>query len=388
MGFTERLNEKLTVDWDLFEGKKHGPAFVELQKSAGAKAVYDFSVPVNPYFLSGSILEEFYAQLPEYLKYYPSSNESISQKLSEYLKVNPETLVMANGSTELITWIDHLFIQESLLTSVPTFGRWTDQSASTGKRVELYFRLKENNFSIDLKDFVTQVKKSKVRSVVICNPNNPTGQILQKKELVYLLEELKYLDLLIVDESFIDFSLENEIPTIATEVKNYKNLIVLKSLGKSLGMHGVRLGYAVSSVERQRILRAALPPWNINGTGVLLVELLAKYSEAFEVSRRKTVLDRLNFERQLRESNLLRFYPSFSNFLFLETNSQQQGLALRNTLLEDHGILTRECSTKIGSTSQYMRVASRPSSEQKYFLDSLEAAMEKMVKWDSSHMIA
>lgn len=69
---------------------------------------------------------------------------------------------MANGSTELITWIDHLFVKDSILTSAPTFGRWTDQPVSTIKRLEFYFRKKENNFSIDLKDFVHQVRSTQV----------------------------------------------------------------------------------------------------------------------------------------------------------------------------------------------------------------------------------
>lgn len=142
------LSMKYNVNWSLFEGTKHGPAFVELQAAAGKKEMHDFSVPVNPYFMSGDVLKEFYSQLPQFLKFYPSSNVSVSQNLGKFLSIDPDNLVMANGSTELITWIDHLFVKESILTDVPTFGRWTDQSYSTGKKVELYFRSKENNFKL------------------------------------------------------------------------------------------------------------------------------------------------------------------------------------------------------------------------------------------------
>jgi len=366
---------KDNVNWDLFEQSKHGPAFVELQSSSGKKEMHDFSVPVNPYFMSGAILEDFYAQLPKFLKYYPSSNTSIAQKLGEFLQLDPATLVMANGSTELITWIDHLFIKESILTPVPTFGRWTDQSASTGKRVEVYHRDQANGFKLSLNAFIRRVFETRVKSVVICNPNNPTGQMLSHAELTYLLNALKHLDLFIVDESFLDFSLPDNVPTLSPDVSRHPNLIVLKSLGKSLGLHGVRLGYAVAAPQLQTRLRAALPPWNVNGVGVLLMDLLLKYPAEFRQSLAQTVADRLSFEKKMCEQSSLKFYPSYGNFIFAEARSPQEGMALRNHLLEEHGILIRECSNKIGSTAQYLRIASRPELEQAHFMKALDQSL-------------
>lgn len=379
---------KYNVNWDLFHQTKHGPAFVELENSSGKKEMHDFSVPVNPYFMTGEILEDFYSQLPRFLKYYPSSNASIAKKLGDFLQLDPEMLVMANGSTELITWIDHLFLKESLLTPVPTFGRWTDQSFSTGKRVETYQREQRNDFKIDLDAFIRRVFETRVRSVVICNPNNPTGQMLNREELTYLLKALTHLDLFIVDESFLDFSLTDEVPTLSPITSLHPNLVVLKSLGKSLGLHGVRLGYAVAAPQLQRRLRAALPPWNVNGVGVLLMDLLLKYQQQYQESLYRTVIDRLNFEKKMSEQSALRFYPSYGNFIFAEARSPDEGMVLRNRLLEDHGILIRECSNKIGSTSQYLRIASRPEGEQLYFMKALKDTFRSLafnIEMQSAH---
>ena len=104
----------------------------------------DFCIPCNPYFPTPQMFSKLGRNIVTMLKYYPSDNETIARELASVLRLNHQNLVLANGSTELLTWIDRLFITESLATPIPTFGRWTDQPLETGKRLN-EFQLDERN---------------------------------------------------------------------------------------------------------------------------------------------------------------------------------------------------------------------------------------------------
>ncbi|SNR60446.1 Aminotransferase class I and II [Actinomadura mexicana] len=94
---------------------------------------------------------------------------------------------MGNGSTELITWIDHLLVRESIATPIPTFGRWTDQPLETGKRVDMFQLHEMPGFELDVDAFVRFVRARGSRAAVVCNPNNPDGGYVPRREIVRLL---------------------------------------------------------------------------------------------------------------------------------------------------------------------------------------------------------
>src|SRR5262245_27198661 len=117
------------LDLSLFETTRHSPAFGTLSRLSAPRGVklVDYCVPVNPYFPTADMFDSYRGRLEEILKYYPEQNQPISEVLAEFLRLPAEHIVLGNGSTELISWIDHLFVRDSLAVPVPTFGRWTDQ---------------------------------------------------------------------------------------------------------------------------------------------------------------------------------------------------------------------------------------------------------------------
>jgi len=116
---------RFPVDLSLFDRTAHSPSFHSLQRSMPRHdlRLRDYCIPVNPYFPTRAMFAAFRAHMADALTYYPSPNEELSGRLARVLGLDPETLVMANGSTELITWVDHLFVRDGLATPVPTFGR-------------------------------------------------------------------------------------------------------------------------------------------------------------------------------------------------------------------------------------------------------------------------
>jgi len=365
---------KFPVDLSQFEGAAHSPSFLSLQKSLGDfnQKLRDYCVPVNPYFPTPALMERIRDRFELMLKYYPGQNESIALNLCRALGYRPENVVVANGSTELISWINVLFIKESIATPIPTFGRWTDLPLETGKQVHLFRRKPEDNFALDLDGFVSFVRKSDSKIAVICNPNNPTGAMLSKEAVIYLLEAFKDLDLVVVDESFLDFSTEGPIPTISEEAQRRTNVILLKSLGKNFGLHGLRMGYAVAHREITKKLRTHIPHWNLNGLAELLIEEFPNYLEAYEESRQKVIRDRIQMIKLLKQVDGLKVYPSMGNYAYLRLTKNIDGVDLRNYLLTEHGYLVRECGNKLGGSSQYFRIAARPQGEIERLVHGLE----------------
>lgn len=371
-------NVPYPVDLSLFEGTSHSPSFLSLQRSMRRPdlELHDFCIPVNPYFPTPGMFDVLRSRLDSALKYYPATNAQISGVLAGTLGLDPEAVVVANGSTELITWIDLLLVRESLATPIPTFGRWTDHPQELGRRLHCFPLRSQAHFELDLDEFVAFVRQTGARTVAVCNPNNPTGALLTRTQAVYLLDALADLDLIVIDESFIDFADPEVIPTVSDEAVERENVIVLKSLGKNFGLHGIRAGYAVANPRLAAVLRSNLPHWNVNGMAEMLIGMLGDHWSMYEESRRRVIYDRMLLEDRLRLVPGLTVFPSHANFVYVELPAVADGVALRNLLLRGFGVLVRDCGNKLGSGPQFLRIAARPEAEINLLIRSLESALE------------
>jgi len=133
--------------------------------------------------------------------------------------------------------------------------------------------------------------------------------------------------------------------------------VVVKSLGKSLGWHGVRLGYAAMKCEGADLLRSQLPFWNVNGLAAYILKSVSEFKDEFQQSLALVAQDRTYMLNQLSRIPALRVFPSKANFLYVELPSNVPGRKLRDRLLEQYGLMVRECSNKIGSSERYLRLA-------------------------------
>ncbi len=366
----------IPVNLSLFEHSAHSPAFLRLNGNThlerASTVLTDYCVPANPYFPTPEIFTLLKERLETILKYYPSDNESIAQDLAQILDFDPSTLIVANGSTELITWIHELMIPRGLVTDVPTFGRWTDLPLLAGKQLHTFPRLPEKNFQIDVEELISFVRRSGSAVLVLCNPNNPTSQLMSRAQVLHLIDSLKELSLIVIDESFIDFSARENIPTIGRTAAERENVILLKSLGKSFGLHGIRAGYAVTNPSLAAKLRGKLPSWNVNAITEFLIGILPKYWDVYERSRIAVIEDTDYLFDSLRSLSALEVYAPHSNFLYVQLK-RGNGTQFRNDLLTRHGFLIRECGNKIGSSSQYFRIATRTRAETDQLVRAIES---------------
>lgn len=339
---------------NLFNVHSHNPSFFAVKESINYQGeLLDFCIPVNLHFPPAELLEMIHAQLNEILRYYPDYATVHQQHLGEMTGLAAETLVPCNGSTEIITMICRN-AKGPILTSVPTFSRWTDLPEELQVPLFTIQRQKENQFRLSVAEIVDRVRRVGARTLIISNPNNPTGAWLEFNEVQALLRALRGLDLVVIDESFIDFS---DLESAASLVNETGNLVVVKSMGKSLGWHGVRLGYAVAELRRAEQMRSWLPFWNINGLAAFVLKAATNFKPEYRASFTKVAADRDYMWSQISTIPGLKVYPSKANFLFVELPEGMSGRALRNDLLNSYGLMVRECSNKIGSSEQFLRLA-------------------------------
>jgi histidinol-phosphate/aromatic aminotransferase/cobyric acid decarboxylase-like protein len=270
---------------------------------------------------------------------------------------------MANGSTELITWIDHLLIDRSVAVPIPTFGRWTDQPFETGKRVDMYPLQEQENFRLNLEGYFQFIRKRGSRVAVICNVNNPDGGYLARQSVLRFVDALADLDLVVVDESFIDFSDAEQYPSVAPDAAIRPNVVVLKSLGKNFGLHGIRFGYMVANPAITSKIAKALPKWNLNSLAEKVVYMIADYAPQYEESLRLLSRDRREMADELSRIPGLTIFPSQGNFILVKLPTGWGGVELRDYLVANHGVYTRECGNKLGMSSQFMRLVVRPAAD-------------------------
>jgi histidinol-phosphate/aromatic aminotransferase/cobyric acid decarboxylase-like protein len=334
--------------------------------------IVDFCIPCNPYFPTPEMFDELSRELKNILKYYPSDSATITAKLASVLGLHPQTVAMANGSTELITWIDHLLIKSSVAIPIPTFGRWTDQPLETGKRVDMFSLRERDAFRLNLDEYVQFIRDRGSRVAVVCNVNNPDGGYLARRDVIRFMDALPDLDLVVIDESFIDFSDAEQYPSVGPEAVIRPNVVVLKSLGKNFGLHGIRFGYLMANPAIAGKIAKALPKWNLNSLAEKVVFMIQEHIPDYEESLRLLSRDRRTMAAELNQVPGLTVFPSQGNFILVKLPSEWSGVGLRDYLVSKHGVYTRECGNKLGMTSQFMRLVVRPSADVDRLMDGLE----------------
>lgn len=354
----------------------HSPSMAALTREGGeGTGPVDFCIPCNPYFPTPAMFEEMAGRLRDIVTYYPSSADTITAELCNLLQLPPQCVAMGNGSTELITWIDHLLVRESLAIPVPTFGRWTDQPMETGKRVDMFPLQESSGFALDLAQYAEFIRARGTRVAVICNPNNPDGGFLHKHAVVQFMDAMADLDLVVIDESFLEFADAEAEPSVVHEAMLRPNVVVLRSLGKNFGLHGIRFGYLVANPALAGRIRSMLPKWNLNSFAEHVVFMLKEHGSEYAQSLQQVRRDRLDMASQLSALPGLTVYPSQGNFLFVRLPVGAEGTVVRDRLLTEHRILVRECGNKIGSSSRFLRLVVRPQVDVRRLVSGLEQVL-------------
>jgi threonine-phosphate decarboxylase len=331
----------------------------------------DFCYMTNPYFPPQEFTDSLGANLRMLIKSYPSTNWYLSSLAAKPLGLTSDEVVIANGASELISTITDRFVS-NLSVPVPTFDEFLNRAVNQGTKVSPYQL--EGDFELDVEGFIRHVWNSKSNAVLLINPNNPTGTLTSRESMIHLLESLRHLDLVMVDESFIDFANYDPAPTVMDMIFNYPNLIVLKSLSKTYGIPGLRLGYAVSgNRDVTASLRSDLPIWNINSMAQYFLEEFGSYQQQFADSCSQVRYATQTLYNELQSIPNLYPYPTQGNFILCRILSSFTATELTSRLFEESNILINNCGKKSGLDDRFIRMASRTVEENAQLIQAIRA---------------
>lgn len=331
----------------------------------------DFCYLVNPYFPSEHMISEMKANFESLLTQYPSGMYVNSLLAARNFRVRQEHIVVGNGAAELIK-----MLMDSIRGKVgivrPTFEEYPNRLDA---KETVAFVPKTPGYGYSAQELSDFFEKQDIEALVLINPDNPTGNDVGKKGLEHLLAWSKNKGiLLIVDESFADFADEELSLLSERALTEYPNLVVVKSISKSYGVPGIRLG-VLASADRERIggLKQEAPIWNINSFGEFFMQILEKYRGEYQNSLQKVKEERGRFSKELAAFEQLTVYPSSANYLMVETKEGLTASDLAEKLLKQADLLVKDLSGKTAGR-EFLRIAVRTKEDDDRLLEALRLA--------------
>ncbi len=356
-----------------------------------AQSLPELEIKVDACFLSNPYATDLFLEyldrelistgkLRDVLEFYPSQNEVIAELISGCINVNKENIFVGNGAIEVIQAVLHNFATNKIVVNIPTFSSYYE-FARPDVDVIFYQLDKANNYLLQPDHYIDFVKKSGADTVVIINPNNPNGGYLKYSELRYILNNLRAVPNIIIDESFIHFAFESaELDLMsATELsKEFSNVIVIKSMSKDFGIAGMRSGYGVMDKRKVNRLLTNGYLWNSSGLSEYFFRLYSSedFLAAYEVVRKKYIKHAQVFFDDLRSIPQLKVYPSMANFALVELLDSSTASDFVSKLLIKHGVYTRTGSDKIGLDGEFVRIASRTREENQVIISAIRELYE------------
>lgn len=319
-------------------------------------ALQDFCYLVNPYFPPRRMLDQMKYFYEPLLTQYPSGMNIQKLVAGKLFHVDEDYLLVGNGAAELIRVLGHV-LHGKLAVSVPAFNEYI--RCFRGCEI-LELATADDAFRLDKHRLIEAAQQADTLAII--NPDNPSGSFLLLPELLEILDACKSRQVrCIVDESFIDFAQQEVRYTLLEDrlLETYPNLVVIKSISKSYGVPGLRLGVLATSDQTLLArLREDLPIWNINSFAEYFLQIASLYTDSYWASCNEIAAQREKLTRQLEAINYLMVYPSQANYILCRVEGGLSSKALATHLLTHHRLLIKNLSEKHGfSGGQYIRVA-------------------------------
>lgn len=335
----------------------------------------DFCYLVNPYYPSLRMIDEMKANFDILLREYPSGMGINSLLAGKYFGIKQKYVLVGNGAAELIkSLMENL--EGKIGVTYPTFEEYPNRN---GESEIVRFFPGNPDFSYTASDLMQFFGDKDIKSLLIVNPDNPSGNFIPMQDILNLAKWSGNKGIrLIVDESFVDFSENGEKNTLLHDdiLKQHPTMCVMKSISKSYGVPGLRLGVLASADEDLiTSLKKDVAIWNINSFAEFYMQIFGKYQGEYTTACQKFREERAIFEKELQSIPFIRVVPSQANYFLCEVTGGMTSYSLTLNLLTDYDILIKDCSQKKGfpADRQYVRIAIRDRKDNSRLIQALKS---------------
>ncbi|MDH3361979.1 MAG: histidinol-phosphate transaminase [Nitrosopumilus sp.] len=328
--------------------------------------VIDFSSNITPIGVPKSVKTILKKNLDNIQRYPDYNSSKVISSLTKYIKLDKRYLLVGNGAIEIIYNFCFAFLSKNtkVLIPVPTFQEYELAAKLNNCKVSYFTTM---NLSENLDQFLSKIPKQ--GCVFLCNPNNPTGKLLSKNQILVIIKTAKNLSSIVfIDECFIEMVPDSNQSTISY-VKKYDNVFVLRSLTKSFGLAGIRIGYAASSKQMIEILQKIKIPWSVNSLAQDAASIALKNKSHIKKSN-YVIKKELNYlMNAISQLNGFNCYDSTTNFILIKT--KHNSTKLQQKLLK-HKILIRDCKNFRGLDNHHIRIAVKSHKDNLKLVRALE----------------
>ncbi len=275
----------------------------------------------SPFNLSLSVrekLSEFIKNDPQ-LNLYPDTDSiQLRKALAEHWDVDEEGIVVGTGSDQLIQVLSSVFVgvEDKVVYPVPSFSMYRDACIIAGGTPVKYVLDPNNKFEYSKETIIAAYEKEQPKIIYICNPNNPTGNIMPNEDI---LEVVRYCrnSIVVVDEAYAEFCDTTVIPYI----KNYENLLVMRTFSKAYGLAGIRCGYSISCKNLANAINLARPPYNISSVSQYTAQLVLSDKEEINKNISYLVEQREWMSEKLAKIKGIEVFKSYANFILVKLDN-------------------------------------------------------------------
>ena len=336
----------------------------------------DFCYLVNPFFPSQRMLDEMKASFLTLLTEYPSGMKVNALLASKCWGVSEKYIVPGNGAAELIK-----FLMDSLNGKLGVIRPSFEEYPNRYQGEVVTFIPQNSDFRYTGQDIIDYYADKDIANLLLINPDNPSGNFIPKDDILKVADWCKLNQVrFIVDESFVDFSEDYEICSMLddTILESYPNMTVVKSISKSYGVPGLRLGIMASADEVLiKEAKKYVSIWNINSFAEFFMQIFTKYSKDYHKACGSFQAERADFLSKLCEIPFIHVMPSQANYFFLEVLPPYKPKELCAILLEKYNILASACLAKKGiEPNRYMRIAVRNHGDNAKFIQAMRNIIE------------
>ena len=348
--------------------RKHKPSSHGGINSIKSKknGIIDYSSNINPLGCHPGVKKYLKKQM-DLLSIYPDSDSSeLKKNLEWYTKIPEKQIVVGNGATEIIYNFSKAFLNKKtpVLIPIPTFSEYETAAKLQNCKI-LFFKTMNLNENFD--EFLSKIPKK--GCVFVCNPNNPTGILLSKQKIKKIIQiASKKSTLVFVDECFIELSDPKQ--SVIKEIKKFENLFVLRSLTKSFGLAGIRIGYGLGNKKIVDILNNIKIPWNVSGIAQKAANAALCYHTYLDKSSKMIQKEKIYLKKSISQIEGFSCYNTDTNFILIKTKIKSN--ILQKKLLGKK-ILIRDCNSFRGLNNNYIRIAVKTPKENKKLIKALEA---------------
>ena len=338
--------------------------------------VIDFCYLVNPFYPPQKLMNEIKANFETLLCEYPSGLEVNSLLAAKYFGLNKEHVVVGNGAAELIKSLMERG-EGKIGMAMPTFQEYPNRK--NAEDVVPYYP-NNKDYAYTAMDLMSFYEDKDILTLLLINPDNPSGNYICKDDVLKLARWAQNKNItFIVDESFVDFADKEESPTLLEDyiLNDYPELIIVKSISKSFGVPGLRLGILAShNTKLISELKKDVAIWNINSFGEFYMQIFEKYKGDYTTAIEKFKEVRREYLEELSNVKNLRVVPTQANYVLCEILGDNTAYDITKRLLDEYDIFIKDLSSKKGFNGQYIRVAVKRPEENRKLVEALKTILE------------